>query len=130
MLQDNVKLRVMQDDGSYPHVDAPDAEPFCVQEYFAEVSYRRSDNRLPEEAPPAKTDAPEEKLLPIHAAPIEPAAAPAAAKTDAPRSFSHIPSLASAKVPEPKPEASKKAPGLSGRLDSVRSSLRGILRRK
>ena len=49
MLKDTCKLRIQLDDGSYVRVQG-DGERFNSQEYFAEKSYRRAGEKLPEEA--------------------------------------------------------------------------------
>lgn len=57
LLSDNVKLRIMQEDGTYRHMERPaGAEPFCAHEYFAAGGFRsQSAPEEEHEAPPQKS---------------------------------------------------------------------------
>ncbi len=55
MLSDTGKRRIQLDDGSYVRVPSEEP-PFNVQEYFAERSYRKSGDSLPEETESAAAD--------------------------------------------------------------------------
>ncbi len=55
LLRDNVKLRMMQEDGRYHYVSGEGQEPFCAQEFFAAGGNR---SNLPEEAEASPVDEP------------------------------------------------------------------------
>lgn len=57
MLSDTCKRRILLDDGTYVKVSS-DEPPFNVQEYFAECSYRKAGDSVPEEADSAVEEAP------------------------------------------------------------------------
>ena len=71
LLSDNVKLRIMQDDGCYRYIDSGAAEPFCAQEYFAEGGFRSESAFLsktdsaPDLLKPMDSGIPAEELSPV-----------------------------------------------------------------